>query len=338
MKYQSYAAAGVDIAAATRIKETIARLAPATFSPQVLKGIGLFGSLFELTGYREPVLVASADGVGTKLKIATALSQYDTVGVDLVHHCVNDILTLGAQPLFFLDYIAMERLNAEAVAGIVAGMVRACRETGCALIGGETAEMPGVYREGELDLVGFIVGVAEKDSLIDGSTIVQGDQVLALPSSGLHTNGYSLVRRIFDLDRDPSPLRKFYPEIGKTLGEALLEPHRCYLAQLKPWLGGVKGLAHITGGGIAGNLSRILPPHLSARIAKERWAIPPLFHLIQRQGPVAEAEMFRVFNMGVGMAVVLAPEAVAEFRASLPLACSIGEIEQRGAGEPVIIQ
>lgn len=326
MKPQSYAQAGVDTAAAARIKESIGRLAATTFTPAVLPAAGLFAGLFELQGFREPVLVTSADGVGTKLRVAAALDKYDTAGVDLVHHCVNDILALGARPLFLLDYIAMDKLQPAAVEAMVQGMAAACQGVGCALIGGETAEMPGTYREGQYDLVGFIVGAVEKPGLIDGSTIALGDQIIGLASTGLHTNGYSLVRRVFDLDRDPSPLNQFHPVLGRTLGEELLTSHRCYLRELEPWLPGIKGLAHITGGGLAGNLSRILPPGTAARIRKGSWTVPPIFALVQRAGTIAEEEMFRVFNMGIGMVAVLASQDAQGFLAAVPGSFAIGKI------------
>lgn len=329
-----YAAAGVDIDAAARAKELIKKLAATTSRPGVLSGIGLFGGLFEFKGYREPVLVSSVDGVGTKLKIAAALDKHDTVGIDLVNHCVNDILTLGAEPLFFLDYIAMGRLLPEKVEAIARGLAQACREVGCALIGGETASMPGIYQGKDYDLVGFIVGVVEKFKIMDGRSIQAGDVLLGLPSNGLHTNGYSLVRKAFDLDSDPSALHKVYPPLKRPLGEELLEPHRCYLAQLKPLLPRLKGLAHITGGGLVDNLPRILPPGLGAHIEKGSWPVPALFSLIQQKGRVAEAEMYRVFNMGIGIVVVCSPEEAGQLAAQLPQARAVGRVV---AGEGRVI-
>ncbi|HUV75321.1 MAG TPA: phosphoribosylformylglycinamidine cyclo-ligase, partial [Dehalococcoidales bacterium] len=241
---QTYAAAGVNIDIAARAKELIKKQAQSTRRPEVLSGFGFFGGLFEFKGYKKPVLVSSVDGVGTKLKIAGALNKHDTIGIDLVNHCVNDILTCGAEPLFFLDYIAMGKLVPEQVEAVAQGLAKACREVGCALIGGETAEMPGIYAGQDYDLVGFIIGVVEKEGIIMGEKIAAGDTIVGLPSSGLHTNGYSLVRRIFGVDQ----LKKHYPELGRTLGEELLEPHRSYYHQLKPVLPMVKGMAHITGG------------------------------------------------------------------------------------------
>jgi len=332
---QTYTAAGVDIDAANRAKELIKRHAQATLRPEVLSDIGFFGSLFELKGYRQPVLVSSVDGVGTKLKIAAALGKYDTVGIDLVNHCVNDILTCGAEPLFFLDYIAMGKLIPERVESIVQGVSTACQAVGCSLIGGETAEMPGIYAGEDYDLVGFIVGVVEKSARLDQPPIKAGDAILGLPSSGLHTNGYSLVRRIFGIK--PSSLNAFYPELGRTLGEELLEPHRCYYPQLKPALKLVKGMAHITGGGLIGNVPRILPLGLTARFNQGLWSIPPIFLLIQQQGNVATSEMYRVFNMGMGMVVLCSPSNVSELRQLIPEAKLIGEIVQQLGKERIII-
>lgn len=322
---QSYALAGVDIGAASKVKKIIARQARATFQPGVLN-FGSFGSMFQLQGYEQPVLVSSVDGVGTKLKIAALLARNDTVGIDIVNHCVNDILCCGASPLFFLDYIAMSKLLPQQVEDIVSGMVLACKEVNCSLVGGETAEMPGIYPPEIYDLVGFIIGVVEKRNIIDGHSIAPGDAVLGLPSSGLHTNGYSLVRRVFGIDDNPKILDKSYPQLGKTLGEALLVPHRCYYRELEPVLPLIKGLAHITGGGFQGNISRILPRGLAAAVDRHSWDIPPIFKLIQQEGNVDPEEMHRVFNMGIGMAVVCSSNKAGEIAAVLPRAKAIGEI------------
>jgi phosphoribosylformylglycinamidine cyclo-ligase len=314
----AYTAAGVDIDSAndsvTLIKQAVAR----TMTPGVLAGVGGFGAMYQLAGYREPVLVSSTDGVGTKLKIAIEAGRLDTIGMDLVNHCVNDILTCGAKPLFFLDYIGLGKLIPADVAAVVRGLAAACETVGCALIGGETAEMPGLYQPGDFDLVGFIVGAVERTDVIDGRRDVRpGDALLALPSSGLHTNGYSLVRRVFE----GLPLDRYMPEVGRTLAEELLEPHRCYLAEvldLRARLR-VKGLAHITGGGLIDNLPRILPDGLGASIRSGSWPAPPIFDLLVRH--VALDECWLVFNMGVGMVVVVAPEDAAS--AGLPV---IGEV------------
>lgn len=324
--HETYARAGVDINAADKAKELIKRLARSTSRPEVLTDIGLFGSMFQLKGYHEPVLVSSVDGVGTKLKIASYLNKHDTVGIDLVNHCVNDILTCGASPLFFLDYIAMGKLVPEKVQSIVSGIVQACANVGCALIGGETAEMPGVYQGDDYDLVGFIVGVVEKANILSGNTIAVNDIILGMPSSGLHTNGYSLVRKVFNIDREPSALQIFYPELDKTLGDELLEPHRCYYKYIKPVLPMIKGLAHITGGGFEGNIPRILPQGLAAHIHKDSWQVPPIFKLIQKKGNIREAEMYRVFNMGIGMAVFCSPQVESELITALPQVKKIGKV------------
>jgi phosphoribosylformylglycinamidine cyclo-ligase len=322
--HDAYARAGVDIKAADKAKELIKRLAHSTSRPEVLTDIGLFGGMFQLKNYTEPVLVSSVDGVGTKLKIASLLNNHDTIGIDLVNHCVNDILTCGASPLFFLDYIATGKLIPEKVASIVSGIAGACKAVGCALIGGETAEMPGIYHGDDYDLAGFIVGVVEKKDILSGSSITAGDIILGLPSSGLHTNGYSLVRQVFKIENDTSLLHKSYPGLRRTLGEELLEPHRCYYSDLKPVLPRVKGLAHITGGGFEGNIPRIIPDGLEAQISRDAWPVPPIFKLIQEQGKIEDAEMYRVFNMGIGMIIICSPQHINELRAALPEAQKIG--------------
>jgi phosphoribosylformylglycinamidine cyclo-ligase len=300
-----------------------------------LSDIGFFGGLFEFKGYQQPVLVSSVDGVGTKLKIASALARHDTIGIDLVNHCVNDILTCGAEPLFFLDYIAMGKLASKPVESIAKGLAQACREVGCALIGGETAEMPGLYAAEDYDLVGFILGVVEKEKLITGKTIAAGDPVIGLPSSGLHTNGYSLVRKIFGVET--AVLSTYYPELGRTLGEELLQPHRCYYHQLKPLLPLIKGMAHITGGGLVDNVPRVLPQGLAAQLQSQAWTVPALFQLIQQRGKVARNEMFHVFNMGIGMVVICSPENVSQLTGQLPEAKVIGEvIKQMGKARVII--
>lgn len=310
MPRSSYAAAGVSIAAADRAKARIKRLARSTFNHRVLAEIGSFGGLYQLPrAGRQPVLVSSMDGVGTKLKLAFQTGIHSTVGRDLVNHCVNDILVQGARPLFFLDYIALGKMAPATVAALVEGLARGCRENGCVLIGGETAEMPGFYAPGEYDLAGCIVGIAERRRLLTGATIRPGDVLLGLRSAGLHTNGYALARQIlFDRAgyRAPTRLR----ELGMTVAEALLAEHRSYLPPLWPLLPRLHGLAHITGGGIPGNLPRILPAGCSAKIELASWEPPPLFRLLQRLGGIADAEMRRAFNLGIGMIAVLAPGEV----------------------------
>jgi len=332
---QTYAAAGVNINAADKVKELIAKYARTTLRPEVLAGPGFFGGLFEFKGFRQPVLVSSVDGVGTKLKIASALAKHDTIGIDLVNHCVNDILTCGAEPLFFLDYIAMGKLAPEQVVAIVQGLAQACRQVGCALIGGETAEMPGLYAGEDYDLAGFIIGAVEKDKIITGRTISTGDAIIGLASSGLHTNGYSLARKIFG-DNAPA-LNKYYPELGRTIGEALLETHRCYYHLLKPLLPFIKGMAHITGGGLIGNVPRILPKGLMAKFNSKSWAIPPIFQLIQQRGNVDRNEMHRVFNMGIGMVLICSPDNVDRLTKQLPGAKVIGEVVKQTRAARVVI-
>jgi phosphoribosylformylglycinamidine cyclo-ligase len=333
---KAYAIAGVDIHLADKVKKIIAQQARTTFRSEVI-GSEFFGSMFQLKDYHEPVLVSSTDGVGTKLKIASLLGRNDTVGTDIVNHCVNDILCCGAEPLFFLDYIAMDKLRPEQIEAIISGIVQACHEVGCSLIGGETAEMPGIYSQGSYDLVGFIVGVVEKKNILDGSSIVPDDVILGLPSSGLHTNGYSLVRRAFGIDANPSCLNKFYPELGKSLGEELLQVHHCYYPKLKPASPLIKAIAHITGGGFVGNIPRILPEGVAAHIKKHSWDILPIFKLIQKEGDIKETEMYQVFNMGIGMTIICSPQQVAKIVSILPQAKVIGGIIKREDEERVII-
>jgi phosphoribosylformylglycinamidine cyclo-ligase len=304
-----YRQSGVDIDAGNETVRRIRLLARSTFTPAVLSEIGSFGGLFRFDRHRfqDPVLVSSADGVGTKLKVAFMTGRHDTIGADLVNHCVNDILVQGAEPLFFLDYLATGKLAPDVAEQVIVGVARACRESGCALVGGETAEMPGFYADGEYDIAGFIVGVVDKSKLVDGHSIVPGDVLVGLPSTGLHTNGYSLARRVF-FDMAQWKPNTFVRELNTTIGEALLAPHRSYLPLVRPLLeaGYVKGLAHITGGGITENLPRILPEGCAAEIDRRAWKVPPIFRLLQQHGRIADAEMLRAFNMGVGLIAVCA--------------------------------
>jgi len=331
----TYTEAGVNIALAAKAKGLIKKHATTTHRPEVLGDLGFFGGLFEFKGYKEPVLVSSVDGVGTKLKLASVLGRHEGVGIDIVSHCVNDILTCGAEPLFFLDYIAMGKLKPEAVEAIARGLASACRDAGCALIGGETAEMPGLYAGEDYDLVGFIVGVVEKEKIIMGKTIAAGDVIIGLPSSGLHTNGYSLARKIFG--ETASALNKHYPELGRTVGEALLEPHRSYYRQLKPLLPFIKGMAHITGGGLIDNVPRVLPESLAAKFNSKTWAVPPIFQLIEKRGNIDRDEMFHVFNMGMGMVIICSPGSVDHFTKALPEAKIIGEVIKQTDKARVVI-
>jgi phosphoribosylformylglycinamidine cyclo-ligase len=309
----TYRDAGVDIdakmGAIARIREKV----QSTYSSAVLADIGSFGGLFQIPARdgAPTVLVGSVDGVGTKLKVAFQTGRHDTCGYDLVSHCVNDILVMGARPLFFMDYLALGRVEGGVVEQVMDGLVRACREAGCALIGGETAEMPDLYRPGEYDLAGFIVGTVERDKILDGSRVEPGHRLLAIPSAGLHTNGYSLARKIF-FDHLKLAPGDTVPELGTSVADALLAPHRQYLAPLDRPIqeGWVRALAHITGGGLTDNLPRVLPAGSGAAIERDAWEIPPLFRYLQERGKIADDEMFRVFNQGVGMVVIVAPEDV----------------------------
>ena len=346
----TYAAAGVDIAA---WEETFGRIKGAirsTFGPQVVGDIGGFGGLYAAPRGDRPVLVSSVDSVGTKVRVAIGLRRHDTVGHDIVNHCVNDILCGGARPLFFLDYIGTSHLDPPTVEAIVTGLAAACRANRVALIGGETAELPGMYAEGDYDLVGCIVGVVEHDRIVDGAAIAPGDVLLGLPSSGLHTNGYSLARRLLPPERwglplprgegggeelhDPMPTE---PPSGQTIGDALLEPHRSYLDDIErlDQVIAIKGMAHITGGGLRDNIVRVLPPHTRADLRFGSWHVPPIFHLIQQVGDVSLAEMCHVFNLGVGYVVICAADDVTTAQAAVPAAVPIGEIHA-SAGPAVV--
>ena len=308
----SYASAGVNLDAGQQAVHLMKAAVKATYGPEVLSDTGNFGGLYDISSlkaYDRPLLVASTDGVGTKTRVAAHMNRWHTIGQDLVNHCINDILVQGAKPLFFLDYVASSQLDPAQIAAIVGGMAEACLAAGCALIGGETAEMPGVYMPDEVDVVGTIVGVVDHAQLLDGTRIQPGDAILALPSTGLHTNGFSLARSVLaQLDwHEPHPL------LGTSPGDAMLAVHRCYLHEIDTLRNAdidIKGLAHITGGGIIDNLPRILPDGLSAKIENETWPVPPIFQLIQQLGSVEDGEMFRVFNMGMGMLVVLPPDQV----------------------------
>lgn len=336
----SYRDAGVDIDAGDALVEAIKPFAKRTMREGVLGGIGGFGALFEISKkYKEPVLVSGTDGVGTKLKLAFHLNRHDTVGIDLVAMSVNDILVQGAEPLFFLDYFACGKLDVKTAADVVKGIAYGCEQAGCALIGGETAEMPSMYPDGEYDLAGFAVGAVEKSKLINGTTIVPGDVVLGLASSGIHSNGYSLVRKIIevanpDLNADLD---------GRSLADALMAPTRIYVKPLLSLMNSmdVKGLAHITGGGLVENIPRVLQKNLKAVLKKDAWPMPPLFDWLQKHGNVADSEMHRVFNCGIGMIVIVAKEnaeaAMAQLKASGETVFNIGEIRQRNGEEPQTI-
>ena len=320
----SYAAAGVDIEAYERVLERVKPLIAATHGKEVALGVGPFAGLYTLPGGDH--LAASADGVGTKIKVAIAAGSHRGIGTDIVNHCVNDIATAGARPLFFLDYFATGKLDPEVFTQIIEGMTAACREAGCALLGGETAEMPGVYALGDYDLAGFIVGLVDKGRRPDPTAIRAGDVLVGLPSNGLHTNGFSLVRKVFE----DVPLTRVYSELGKPLGQVLLQSHRSYLGELvrMRW----KGAAHITGGGILGNLPRCLPEGLGARLDRRSWEEPPIFDLVRKRGRVADDEMFRTFNMGLGMILVVDSKEVA------PGAQVVGEVVRHSGPDRVVIR
>ena len=332
----SYRDAGVDIDAGDALVDRIKPLARKTMRDGVLAGIGGFGALFEVPKrYKEPVLVSGTDGVGTKLKLAFHLNKHDTVGIDLVAMSVNDILVQGAEPLFFLDYFACGKLDVDTAAQVVGGIAQGCEQAGCALIGGETAEMPGMYPAGEYDLAGFAVGAVEKSLIIDGRSIAPGDVVLGLASSGAHSNGYSLLRRIIER-ANPDMNADFH---GRPLREVVMEPTRIYVKPLLALMKGlrVKGMAHITGGGLVENVPRVLSDGLTAVLHRDAWVMPPLFGWLQQHGGVADAEMHRVFNCGIGMAVIVAaadaPRAMAELAAAGETVWRIGEIAERAAGQ-----
>ncbi|HSF40488.1 MAG TPA: phosphoribosylformylglycinamidine cyclo-ligase [Thermoanaerobaculia bacterium] len=325
-KPSAYAAAGVDIDAQEKGLARVKKLAKSTFTPGVLTEIGSFGGLFrpDLSGMTEPVLVASADGVGTKLVVARMAGDYSSVGRDLVNHCVNDILVQGARPLFFMDYLGAGVLEPGKMVELVSGVADGCRENGCALLGGETAEMPGFYQPGDYELVGFIVGIVDRPKVLDGSKVAAGDVLVGLPSSGLHTNGYSLARKILFDQRGLGVEDKAPWEKKKTVGEVLLAPHLSYLKPIEPLLGhsALHGMAHITGGGLTDNLPRILPEGTHALIRVGSWPLPDLFHFLEEEGGVDSEEMFRVFNMGIGMVLAVAPAGLAEV---LSLLRSVGQ-------------
>ena len=315
-----YKSSGVDIDAGNETVRRIKQLAKSTFTPGVLSEIGSFGGLFKLdtSAWTEPVLVSSADGVGTKLKVAFMANQHTTIGVDLVNHCVNDILVQGAVPLFFFDYLATGKLSPDVAEQIVQGLARACKDNGCALLGGETAEMPGFYHDGEYDVAGFIVGAVDRARLIDGKSITPGDVLIGLPSNGLHTNGYSLARKIA-FEELKLKVDTHVPDLGETVGQALLRPHRSYLPVIKPLLGKgqIKGMAHITGGGITDNLPRVLPPGAAARVDRTSWRVPAIFRWLGESGRVPEYDLRRALNMGIGMILVVGKNDVDAVRQDL---------------------
>jgi phosphoribosylformylglycinamidine cyclo-ligase len=333
----TYKSAGVDIDAMAGAIHQMKESVRSTYTSSVLTDVGAFGGMFSLRGIGcdDPVLVSSIDGVGTKVKIASLVGKYDTIGADLVNHCVNDILVQGARPLFFLDYFATARLGQRVLVEVVKGMADACRDAGCVLIGGETAEMPGVYCEGEFDLAGSIVGVVERSRIIDGSLVAAGDVVIGLASSGLHTNGYSLVRKLL-LEQCEMKVDQYVPELGKVLGDELLEPHRCYYKAVSAIMAeyDVHAMAHLTGGGFYDNIPRVLPEDCQVTLERRNWGTQPIFKLIQDRGGISDKEMYRTFNMGVGLVMITPKEQAVDIAAKLnelgETAWIIGEVHKGG--------
>ena len=333
----AYRQSGVDLGRMDELKERIRGLAASTHGPEVIDGGGAFAGLYQLGGAAGPVLVASADGVGTKLKIAAQLGHFESIGRDLVSLNVNDILAKGARPLFFLDYVAFSRADSQSLDSLLRGIAWGCREAQCALIGGETAQMPQVYADGDLDLAGFVVGAVDRERLLEPSRVREGDVLLGLPSNGLHTNGFSLVRRVFNTDADPAALFRRFDGLKHQLGEELLRHHRCYWPLLSPVLELLHGLAHITGGGLPGKLPAALPDDLAADIDTASWTPPPVFALLRREGSLSASDMFRVFNMGLGM-VAICPEAnVSAVCDKIPDAIPVGRVVRRETVQQVTL-
>lgn len=327
----TYADAGVSFEAESKAMQRIKGLVKSTYRPEVLSDVGTFGGLFALGSYHKPVLVSSTDSVGTKLMVAFKANKHDTVGYDIVAHCGNDIVVQGAEPLFFLDYIGIGKMEPEVIKQLMIGLTSGCQDIGCALISGETAELSGLYTPGEYDLVGTIVGVVERNSLITGENISPGDKIIGLASSGLHTNGYSLARKIL-FERCKYDVDTYLPEISTSVGEELLKPHKSYVQSILRLREkyDVKGIAHITGGGLPGNIARILPDGCQARIQKQSWEVPAIYNILQREGSVEEGEMYRVFNMGIGMVLVITPDSISvaleSLKASNESVVELGEI------------
>jgi phosphoribosylformylglycinamidine cyclo-ligase len=327
MTGNTYREAGVDLDAAAPIKQALIRIVSQTHGPTVFSNPGFFAGGIDNPSDSEMLLVASTDSVGTKVRIGVAAGDCRSLGEDIVNHCVNDILTTGAQPLFFLDYIGIASADGVRITQIAEGLRDACAKANCSIIGGETAFLPGMYQSGDFDLVGFIVGTVSKSDVLDPrNTVQEGDALIGIPSSGMHTNGASLIRKVFALDDDPRMLDERLEGLDGTLGEALLVPHRSYLDVLRPVMAEIRGMAHITGGGLGENMTRVLPRNLSAQIHTNSWEVPALFRCIQSAGSIDEAEMFRVFNMGVGMIVICAPERVNALLGIIDGAWRIGEV------------
>tara|TARA_Y100000590_G_scaffold309128_1_gene349053 strand:+ start:5668 stop:6687 length:1020 start_codon:yes stop_codon:yes gene_type:complete len=320
-----YKLAGVDRNSAEKLKNSLASIAKSSHGPEVLSGIGGFGGLYKLASYKNPVLVSSTDGVGTKLLLGKLTGNYKNLGIDLVNACLNDVIVSGADPLFFLDYIAIGKIDQVIINQLVSGMSLACESAGCALIGGETAEMPGIYREEDFDMAGFVVGAVEEDELLNPDEINVGDSLVGIPSSGIHTNGFSLIRKVFNIENNHAILTKYSDTLGRTLAEEISEPHRSYVKETSIMKGRVKSLAHITGGGLTENMPRSLPRGIGAKFYKESWKVPVIFDLIQSEGDISLDEMNRVFNMGIGMIAICDSKNVDYILESIPHTSVIGE-------------
>lgn len=334
---KAYAAAGVDLTAAAGVKRVIHDVVSATHDDGVLSAEGSFCGLYDADPASEFVFASSTDSVGTKVRIAQAMGRHDTIGIDLVNHCVNDILPSGAEPLFFLDYIGSSGFDAHVIPEIVKGLSRACISNGCALIAGETAALPGMYQQGDYDLVGFIVGRVRRSEVKTVESVAVGDALIAFQSSGLHTNGYSLVRRVFGIDNHPDGIKTYVPQLGGTLGDALLEPHRSYLDVMRPVLPLVKSMAHITGGSFGKNVPRALPSGLAGRIVRNSWTVPAIFDYVQGMGEIDTEEMFSVFNMGVGMIAVAAHDDADEILSSCADSWVIGDVIANPSGSEGVV-
>ncbi len=334
---KEYAAAGVDLTAAAGVKRIIHGLVSETHDESVLSEDGAFCGLYDADPASEFVFASSTDSVGTKVRVAQAMGHHDTIGIDLVNHCVNDILPSGAEPLFFLDYIGSSGFDADVISEIVRGLSLACMLNGCALIAGETAALPGLYQPGDYDLVGFVVGRVPRSEVKSVESVEVGDALIALPSSGIHTNGFSLVRKVFGIDDDPSVLRERVPRLGRNLGDALLEPHMSYLDALRPVKHFVKTMAHITGGSFAKNVPRALPDWLMGRIVRSSWEVPAIFDFVQDRGRIEMDEMFSVFNMGVGMILIVAPSHVDDVLSACPGSWVIGDVIEAPRGSEGVI-
>lgn len=329
MNDKTYKNAGVDLELAAKVKSSMTPSVLSTHNSQVLNTLGSFGAMFELKGFNQPVIVSSTDGVGTKLKLAVELDSYDTLGEDLVNACVNDIVVCGAKPLFFLDYIAVNKLDDSVVSKLIRGMSKACLDVNCALIGGETAQMPGIYKDKDFDMAGFVVGAVEKKQILNPSNVKEKDIIIGFPSNGLHTNGYSLVRHALSIEKNPEILNKYYDDLGQTLGEALIKPHISYVESVLSVLPYIKSAAHITGGGLIENIPRALPSNLSAKIDLLAWEVPSIFNFIKLEGNISNDEMYKVLNMGLGMVVVCDGKMEDKILSSVVGSVVVGNISKR---------